>query len=83
MTRKEFNRKYKAYIEEGFYGLAIDNEEVIDFLDREFPYIINNSMQPFRFSQIKTKFNYSRVYCNADSKTIRYLESEIDKILRT
>ena len=82
MGLTEFNEKYKDYLEPGFYGLAIDNSKVIAFLDKEFPKLIKNNMQPFRYSQIKVKFGYARVYCNAQEAVIRHLENDIDYILR-
>ena len=30
MTTEDFNKKYSDYLEAGHYGLAIDNEDVID-----------------------------------------------------
>jgi|AntDeeMinimDraft_5_1070356.scaffolds.fasta_scaffold12438_2 hypothetical protein len=82
MTLQEFNKKYSDYIEDGHYGLAINIPEVIDFLDKEMPKLIENNMQPFKFSQIKSKFGYARVYCNAQNAIIRHLENDIDKILK-
>ena len=36
MTVEEFNTKYKAYLEEGHYGLVINIQMVIDYLDNLF-----------------------------------------------
>jgi len=84
MTNDQFNKKYSSYIEEGFenQGLMIVDEEVVDFLDKEFPSLIMYNSQPFKFSQIKLKFGYACIYCNANLKMIRFLENEINKILR-
>ena len=82
MTITEFNNKYSAYLEEGFYGLDIDNEKVIDFLDNQFEEIIKTNMQPFLYSQIKLKWGYCHIYCNALPALIRHLENEVDKILK-
>lgn len=82
MTVKEFNAKYKDYLEDGFYGLQINNSKIIDFLDKEFTKLIKNNTQPFKYSQIKTKFGYACVYCNANPSIIRHLENEIDKLLK-
>ena len=36
MTQEEFDRKYKDFLEEGHYGLAVDDEEFISWLDVKF-----------------------------------------------
>lgn len=36
MTVNEFNIKYFDYLGDGHYGLDIDNEEVIEYLDQEY-----------------------------------------------
>ena len=36
MTVDEFNEKYKDYLEPGHYGLAINDPDVIDYLDTQF-----------------------------------------------
>lgn len=82
MTASGFNEKYKEYLEPRFYGLAIDIPEVVEFLDKEFPKLIKDNMQPFRYSQIKSKFGYGCVYCNANPVVVRHLENELTKILR-
>lgn len=78
MTCKEFNEKWNEYLEERFYGLEIDNENVINYLDKEFEkeVTINPS---FTYSQIKLKFDTSRVYANSD-KTFEW-ERNINKII--
>mgnify|MGYP001051669030 CR=1 FL=1 len=83
MTASEFNEKYKEYLEPRFYGLAIDIPEVVEFLDKEFPKLIKGNMQPFKYSQIKTKFGYACVYCNANPAVVRHLENDIDKIIKS
>jgi len=55
MTANEFNIKYKDYLEEGHYGLALGNEEAIKYLDNEFQEFIK--IPGFSYSQIKSKFN--------------------------
>lgn len=62
MTANEFNEKYKDYLEEGHYGLALDNKEAIEFLDKEFQEFIK--IPGFKYSQIKSKFNSFRFYAN-------------------
>jgi len=78
MNAVEFNEKWILYLELGHYGLDIDNENVINYLDKEFTE--ETKINPnFSFSQIKLKFGSSRVYA-ASNKTSEW-EIEIDKIL--
>lgn len=79
MTIDEFNKKYKKYIEDGFYGLEIYNQKVIDFLDKEFEKEIK-AKPDFQFAQIKLKFGEARVYTNSDKD--QYWEDMVDKILK-
>ena len=39
-TNKEFNDKYKDYLEEGHYGLDINHLKVIEYLDSIFQDLI-------------------------------------------
>lgn len=59
-TTKEFNEKYKDYLEEGHYGLAINNQEAMAYLDEKFQDFIK--VPGFKYSQIKIKFNSVRFY---------------------
>ena len=78
MNAAEFNAKWKDYLEPRFYGLAIDNQEVINFLDKEFEK--ETSINPnFRYSQIKKKFNSVKVYTNTEHNS--HWAKEISKIL--
>jgi len=61
-TSKEFNEKYKKYIEEGHYGMDIDEPSVLVYVDQIFNDLIK--IPGFQFSQIKTKFGLARVYTN-------------------
>ena len=63
-TSKEFNDKYKDYIEEGHYGMDISEPSVLAYVDQ----IFNDLTQipGFKFQQIKTKFGLARVYTNLD-----------------
>lgn len=36
MTSEEFNEKWNKYLEDGFYGMAIEHPQVIEYLDEEF-----------------------------------------------
>lgn len=64
-TSKEFNNKYKKYLEDRFYGLAIDNPKIVKYLDNEFKKEIELNPN-FSYQQIKTKFNFICVYANSD-----------------
>lgn len=63
-TSKEFNEKYKDYIEEGHYGMDISEPSVLAYVDQ----IFNDLTQipGFKYQQIKTKFGLARVYTNLD-----------------
>ena len=78
MDCKDFNKKWAKYLEPRFYGMAINDSEVIQYLDSEFEKeILVNS--DFMFSQIKVKFGTSRVY--ADSDNCMMWEDKIDSIM--
>ena len=61
MGLQEFNEKYKDYLEEGHYGLAIPDPDIVNYLDKEFQELIK--IPGFSYSQIKIKFDYVRFYC--------------------
>lgn len=63
-TSKEFNEKYKEYIEEDHYGMDINEPSVLAYVDQ----IFNDLKQipGFQFSQVKTKFGLARVYTNLE-----------------
>ena len=63
-TTKEFNEKYKDYIEEGHYGMDISEPSVIAYVDQIFNDL--TWIPGFKFQQIKTKFGLARVYTNLD-----------------
>lgn len=78
MTADEFNEKYKDYLEEGHYGLDIDNPTVIAMLDKFFTGWIENSID-FKYTQIKLKFGTARAYITGiDQKTIETIERAIN-----
>jgi len=79
MTVKEFNEKYEKYLSKGHYGLAINDQKVIEFLDREFKELMK--VEGFSYSQIKMKFNSARVYCEPRTVDTFRLENEIEKLL--
>lgn len=75
MTVEQFNEKYEHFLEERHYGLDIDNEKVIAYLDEVFETELTK-IPGFTYSQIKLKFNSSRFY-STGLTTER--ESEIEK----
>lgn len=86
-TTTEFNEKYKDYLEEGSYGIDINEPSVIIYVDQ----IFNDLTQipGFKYQQIKTKFGLTRVYTNLDElmpfvgRIINQeLEQKIDFILK-
>jgi hypothetical protein len=81
MTTIEFNDKYDAYLEEGHYGLDIEIPEVIQYLDEKFQELV--LVPGFSYSQIKLKFNMSRVYMEPyDVINTGEIETRIDEIVR-
>ena len=78
LTLEQFNAKYKNFLEDRFYGLAINNQKVIDYLDAEFEMEITNG--DFQYSQIKTKFDSVRCYTNSDKNS--KWESHIQELLK-
>lgn len=81
-TPIEFNNKYKDYLETGHYGLNIWNEEVVQYLDGVFPVLIQ--LKDFKFSQIKTKWNWVEFYSSLPygHPTIERIKKDIQEILK-
>jgi hypothetical protein len=63
-TSKEFNEKYKEYLEEGHYGIDINEPSVLVYVDQIFNDL--TKIPGFKYQQIKTKFALARVYTNLD-----------------
>ena len=61
-SSEEFNLKYKDYLKEGYYGLALDNQQALDYLDNKFQEYIK--IPEFKCSQIKSKFNWFCFYAD-------------------
>ena len=78
MTTDQFNDKWGAYLEDGFYGLIIEHEEVIKYLDAEFEKEVRINPN-FIYSQIKMKWGTSRVYADSDNTDV--WESTINNII--
>ncbi len=76
MTTEEFNEKYKDYLEEGHYGLDLSHNEAIRYLDKEFQELIK--IPGFKYSQIKSKFNFYCFYCeNVSSEKKKEIEMKL------
>ena len=78
---EEFNEKYKNYLEEGHYGLAIHSPKVVAYLDDKFKEL--TSVPGFTFTQIKTKFGDVRFYAyqNGEGMDTTDIQKDILKIL--
>lgn len=79
MKADEFNNKWHRYLEPRHYGCALQNEEAVDYLDKEFIELVK--MPGFSFSQIKAKWNYFCFYCTGvPTEKILEIESNLKKI---
>jgi hypothetical protein len=79
MTTQEFNNKYKDYLVPKYYGLTIQDDSVIAFLDNIF--IDLTKLPSFKYYQIKMKFGQCRFYSEGITRTLEYLiEQEINKL---
>lgn len=63
-TDKEFNDKYKDYIDGDHYGMAIGVPSVLAYVDEVFNDLIK--IPGFKYQQIKTKYGLARVYTNLE-----------------
>jgi hypothetical protein len=88
MTTKEFNEKYKDYLEEGHYGLDINIPSVVEYLNNIFEYGLT-FLPGFKYSQIKLKFGMARFYFDTDIQDKRIeapignrIESEINRLVK-
>jgi len=77
MTNVEFNIKYKNYLKEGSYGMDITDNNIINYLDKEFSKEIKINPS-FMFSQIKIKLGTTRIYTNSNKN--REWEELIDSV---
>lgn len=65
MKQSEFNEKYKDYLSEGHYGLALINPLAIEYLDNKFQEYIK--IPDFKYQQIKSKWNSFCFYASGIS----------------
>ena len=79
MTCEEFNNKWDDYKELGHYGLDINIPTVIEYLDEKFNELI--TIPGFKYTQIKLKFNATRVYMYPKSIDTSEIELHIDKLV--
>jgi len=81
MDSTYFNEKYKEYLEEGHYGLAISNPDVVVFLEDMFDRVLTK-VPDFKYSQIKLKFGKCRIYTNLNSPTLEHImEMHINNLI--
>jgi vacuolar-type H+-ATPase subunit B/Vma2 len=81
MTTEQFNQKYNDYLEEGHYGLAINDEQFIEWLDEKFQEYIK--LPDFEYSQIKAKFGMGRFYCEGlSNEQIKEVEDKITELCK-
>jgi hypothetical protein len=82
MTVSEFNEKYKEYLEERHYGLAIFTPSIIKYLDEMFQGLIK--IPGFKYTQIKEKFGSGRFYTNLHEligKPGSIIKNEVERTL--
>jgi hypothetical protein len=76
MRSKDFNIKWRHRLEEGHYGAAINDTEVLEKIDKYFTKW-EQQYPTFTYSQIKYKFSYLRVYVeNIPNEEIKELYTE-------
>jgi hypothetical protein len=82
MNVSDFNKKYSNYLEFGHYGVFIDNERFLKYLNEMFMNIILHHPK-FKFTQVKAKFGQVRFYSNLEMETGLQLESELNTYYKT
>ena len=80
MSSNDFNKKYKEYLEDRHYGLAIDNPTIVDFLDSIFKDL--TKIPGFKYSQIKMKFGMARFYSTLGVDLSYLIEDKINTIYK-
>lgn len=78
-TSFEFNGKYADYLEAGHYGLDLDHIPAIEYLDQQFQEFVK--IPGFKYTQIKSKFQSFRFYCDGPSREkITEVENKLKEI---
>ena len=81
MTADHFNNRYRQYLAEGHYGLALNLPEVIDYLDKKFQKFIK--VPGFVYYQIKMKYGYINFYAEGISdEEVSEVEREIKELYK-
>lgn len=81
MTSKEFNEKYKEYLEkDGWDGLSFEIPILIDWFDKLFSSRLIH-IPNFKYNQIKVKFNSVRFYSNLPLEECLNIQEKANKIL--
>jgi hypothetical protein len=80
MTSDQFNEKWKDHLEEGHYGLAIDDKKVTEYLDKKFTEF-KEKYPNFTYSQIKLKYSFPCVYMDPWDINKAEIEKDINDIL--
>lgn len=78
-TSDEFNEKWAKHLEPQFYGMAIENLSVLQYMDEQFEKE-TQSNPDFIYSQIKLKFGTARVYTTSEYNNV--WEETIDKLIK-
>jgi len=78
-SSKEFNEKYKDFLEENYYGCSLDLPEALEYLDVKFQEFVKRP--DFKYHQIKSKWNYFCFYAKGLSNEERSeVELELNRI---
>lgn len=81
MTKEEFNNKYKKYLVPRYYGLAISDSKVIEYLDELFENRLTK-IPNFKYYQIKFKFGKVCFYCEeVPPQVTNKIEEQIQNII--
>jgi hypothetical protein len=80
MNTEDFNNKWNEWLEDGHYGLDIQDEEVIEFLNEIF--VDLTKIEGFKFYQIKQKFYFYCFYADNISLAMKsIIQNEIRRIM--
>lgn len=75
-TCKEFNEKYKDFLDEGQHGLLIEVDGIVRYLDQIFNDL--TKIPGFRYSHIATNFGLARFHNNLP-EILPYVGATMDK----